>query len=134
MDIKDRTAFAKTYKRKMPIFWWTQRTSHLIFIARELTSMAVAYLAILLLFLIRAISSGEEAYFEFIDLLKSPLMIVLSLFVFGGLLFHSISWFNLAPKAIVIKVGKTRIPGFIIALSNYIGWLIISIVIVWFFL
>ncbi len=135
MDIKDRTpTLTKTYKKKIPILWWTQRASHLRFIGRELTSLAVAYVAILILLMIRAASQGEEAYFEFMVLLKSPMMMFFSVFTLGGLFFHSITWFNLAPKALVIKIGKTRIPGLMIALANYIGWVIISVVIVWLFL
>jgi len=118
----------------MPILWWTKRPSYLIFIARELTSLAVAYFAIILLLLLRAVSQGESQYYEFIDLLNSPMMIVISVGVLGGLIFHSVSWFNLAPKAMVIKIGKYRVPGVFIALSNYVGWLVISIIISWFLL
>ena len=125
---------SKTYRKKLPILWWTQKWSHLIFIARELTSLAVAYFVIVILFLMRALSKGEEAYHEFMTLLKSPGMIFLSFFVLGGLLFHSISWFNLAPKAMVIKVGKNKVPDVFIALSNYVGWIVISVMLAWFLL
>lgn len=122
---------SKTYRKKLPIFWWIQKWSYLVFIARELTSLAVAYFVIVILFLMRAISKGEEAYYGYIELLKSPGMVFFSVFVLSGLLFHSITWFNLAPKAMVIKIGKNRVPGIVIALSNYIGWVAISFAIVW---
>lgn len=125
---------SKTYKKKMPILWWTKRTSHLLFITRELTSLAVAYFAIILLFLIRALSQGQEAYNEFIALLKSPTVMLLSMIALCGLIFHSVTWFNLAPKAMVIKVGKRRVPAVLIVLANYAGWLVISVVIGWFLL
>lgn len=118
----------------MPILWWTKRTSHLLFITRELTSLAVAYFAIILLFLIRALSQGQEAYNEFIALLKSPTVMLLSMIALCGLIFHSVTWFNLAPKAMVIKVGKRRVPAVLIVLANYAGWLVISVVIGWFLL
>ena len=121
----------KTYIKKMPILWWTKRASYLWFIIRELTSLAVAYFAILLLFLIRSLSQGEEAYFQFIEFLKTPMMILLNMIVLVCLLYHSVTWFNLAPKAIVVKLGKWRVPGIFIILSNYIGWMAISAFIVW---
>jgi fumarate reductase subunit C len=52
----------------------------------------------------------------------------------GGLIFHSITWFNLAPKAMVIKLGDKPIPGIIIALMNYGGWVAISLFFVWLFM
>lgn len=121
----------KTYNRKMPILWWAKRASYLRFIIRELTSLAVAYFAILLLLLIRALSQGEEAYYQFNELLKTPIMILLSIVALVGLLYHSVTWFNLAPKAIVVKLGKWKVPDIFIILSNYIGWMTISAIIWW---
>ena len=122
----------RTYKKKMPILWWTKRSSHIHFITRELTSLSVGFFAIVLLFLIRALAKGPEAYAAYLEALKSPIMIALHLIAFAGLIFHSITWFNLAPKAMVVKMGKGRVPDVLIILSNYVGWIIISGVIVWF--
>ena len=36
--------------------------------------------------------------------------------------FHAITWFNLAPQAMVVRVGGTRVPGSLIAGSNYLAW------------
>ena len=119
----------KSYKKEMPILWWTRRTSHIIFVMRELTSLGVAYFAIILLLLIGAISQGEESYYEFIKLMKSPILIWLSIISLLGLIFHSVTWFNLAPNAMVVKFGKYRIPGIVIMLSNYAGWIVISIIV-----
>ena len=57
---------------------------------------------------------------------------VISEIALFGLIYHSITWFNLAPKAIVVKIGKHRVPDILIMLSNYIGWLVISVIIGWF--
>lgn len=121
----------KYYKKKMSILWWTRRLSYIHFILRELTSLTVAFFAIVFLFLIRALSNGPEAYAAYLEVLRSPVMIVLHIIAFAGLIFHSITWFNLAPKAMVIKMGKNRVPGALIILANYVGWIVISIVIAW---
>lgn len=121
----------RTYRKKMPILWWTKRLSYIHFITRELTSLSVAYFAVVLLFLIRSLSKGADAYAAFLQTLKSPALITLNLIAFLGLIFHSITWFNLAPKAMVIKVGKHRVPGAIITAVNYAGWIIISVALAW---
>jgi fumarate reductase subunit C len=46
-------------------------------------------------------------------------------------LFHAVTWFNLAPKAMVMRLGGKRVPGFMIAGSNYAGWAVVSIGIAW---
>lgn len=124
-------ANVKLYKRTMNIFWWTNRWIHIKFIARELTSVCVAAYVVLLLFYVRAILNGPEAFASFSEALKSPLIIVVHVLMLGGLIFHSITWFNLAPKAMVIKLGDKPVPGILIALSNYIGWVVISVFFVW---
>lgn len=124
----------KPYYTRMPIFWWIHKWPHLKFIARELTSVPVALYAIVLLFHIRAIYSGAETYAHFQALLREPISIILHAAAFLALIFHSITWFNLAPKALVIRLGRKRLPGALIAISNFIVWIAVSFVIAWIFL
>ncbi|PYQ18386.1 MAG: fumarate reductase subunit C, partial [Acidobacteria bacterium] len=42
------------------------------------------------------------------------------------LLFHSITWFNLAPTAMVVRVRGKRVPGLVIAGANYAAWIVLS--------
>ena len=125
------TAPSKMYKKKMNIFWWASRWAHIKFIARELTSVFVAGYVIMLLFYTRSIFQGPAAFEEFSSRLQSPLMIILHVIALSALVFHSVTWFNLAPKAMVIKVGEKNIPGVVIVLMNYGGWVVISIAMIW---
>jgi fumarate reductase subunit C len=80
---------------------------------------------------VHALLEGSEAFESFSAKMQSGWMIAVHVLLLGGLLFHSITWFNLAPKAMVIKVGERNIPGIIIALLNYAGWVVISVAIAW---
>lgn len=131
---KQVLANVKMYKRKMNIFWWANRWIHIKFIARELTSICVAAYVIILLFYVRSLLNGPESFEDFSAILKSPLMVAVHVFLLAGLIFHSITWFNLAPKAMVIKLGVKPVPGIIIALMNYGGWVAISLFFVWLFM
>lgn len=121
----------KTFVRKIPIFWWTRRWVDLRFVLRELTSVCVAICCMIFLFYVRSILLGPEAYAAFLDFMKSPFMIALNVVLLPGLIFHTITWLNLAPKAMVIKVGSTRIPDLLIVLANYAGWAAVSAGLVW---
>jgi fumarate reductase subunit C len=121
----------KLYRRHIHIFWWANRWIHVKFIARELTSVCVAAWVLILLFYVRAIIRGQASYENFIALMRTPLMIAINVLLLGGLIFHSITWFNLAPKAMVVKVGEKPLPGIVIALMNYVGWIVISGALVW---
>ncbi len=121
----------KWYRKRMPIFWWMQKWAYTKFILRELTSLAVAFYAVVLLLQIRALAHGPEAYANFLNWLKTPLSIVLHGVALLFVLFHSITWFNLAPKALVFRLGKKRIPGALIAGSNYAAWVVFSAAMMW---
>lgn len=121
----------KWYRERMPIFWWVHKWPHFRFILRELTSLSVAFYALVLLIQIRAIGQSADAYAQFLAWLESPLSIVLHSIALLFVLFHSITWFNLAPKAMVIRMGKTRVAGQIIAVMNYVAWGVVSVVVGW---
>jgi fumarate reductase subunit C len=64
--------------------------------------------------------------------MKSPLVIVCSLIALLFVLYHAITWFNLAPKAMAVRVGGKRLPDWMIAAPNYVAWIVISVIIAWF--
>ncbi len=100
----------KPYRKRFPIFWWLERFSYVKFIARELTSVAVAYAAILLITQVWFLSGGEQEYERFLAFLQSPAVLVIHGVVLLALLFHSVTWLNLAPKALVVHVGGSAFP------------------------
>lgn len=121
----------KWHRDRKPIFWWVRRWVYVCFIARELTSVAVAYGAVLLILVYRALQSGPGAYAELMSCLSHPAMIVIDVFALFAVLYHSITWFNLSPKAMVVRLGRWRVPDLMIAGGNYAAWLFISAVIAW---
>ena len=121
----------KLYHRRVPIFWWVHKWVHMRFILRELTSVFVAFYAIMLLLHVRAVAAGPEAYAAFLDWLQTPLAVALHVVALVMVLFHSITWFNLAPKAMVLHVGERRVPGWLIAGANFGAWGVFSAILAW---
>lgn len=119
------------HRTRMPIFWWVHKWVHLRFILRELTSLSVAFYALVLLFHIQALTRGAPAYADFLTWLKTPLSLGLHAIAFLFVLFHSITWFNLAAKALVLRIGKKRLSGTVIISLNYIAWGILSAAVAW---
>jgi fumarate reductase subunit C len=106
----------------MPIFWWLDRAAYVKFILRELTSLAVAWSALLLVLEVAALGRGEAAHRRFVELLGHPAVLALHLLVLAALLFHSVTWLHLAPKAMVVKLGGRRIPDAAILAAHYLAW------------
>lgn len=112
-------------------YWWLGRRSYLLFILRELSSVFVAWLVIYLLRLLAAVAAGPAAYEAFLEWSRSPLVLGVNLVALAFVVFHAVTWFNLAPKAMVVYLGRRQVPGAMIAASNYAAWAVISAVVIW---
>lgn len=124
------------YRPPISTYWWLGKWAYVKFILRELSSVAVAWTVALTLYQISALVRGPEAYSRFTDRMSSPVMIAVNVVAFAFLLLHSITWFNLAPKAMVVRVGGRRVPGLLISGPQFLAWIaasaiIIAIVVMW---
>lgn len=126
------TAFHPRWLRsRTSTYWWLQRSSYLAFILRELSSIFVAWFVVVLLLLVRAVSQGEATYRDFLAWSGTPLILLLNHVTLLFIVFHAITWFNLAPSAIVVRLGKRAVPGVLIAASNYAAGIVVSGLLAW---
>lgn len=119
------------YRKRMPIFWWVHKSAHIKFITRELTSIFVALFAVELILLLHTLSRGPAAYGEFVLWLGNPVVLVFNGVFLLFTLYHSITWFNLAPRALVVHVAGRRLPGGLILAANYAGWILCTLAVTW---
>jgi fumarate reductase subunit C len=121
----------KPYHRKMSIFWWIKKKPYILFITRELTSLFVAAYAVILLVQLNTLKQGPEAWEALLASFSTPFFITLHIVILLFVLFHSITWFKLAPTAMVIKIGKKKVPGTFIVAGNFTMWILLSAGIAW---
>jgi succinate dehydrogenase subunit C len=116
---------------KMSTYWWLTRRSYVAFIAREISSVFIAWAVAFLLLLVRAIGQGEDAYGLFLVRAATPLVLLANVVSLAFIVFHAVTWFNLAPTALVVHVGKRKVPGILVAASNYAAFVVASALIAW---
>ena len=114
------------YRRRVSVWWWLQSRSYTGFVLRELTSVFVALFALVLLWQIRALGQGPDAYARVLARLRSPLFVTVNALALAFVLFHAITWFNLAPKAMVVRLKGKRVPDLVVAGANYAAWVVLS--------
>ena len=119
------------YRRRMSVFWWVGRRSYLIFVLRELSSVFVAWSVVFLLLLIHAVGQGGTQYRQFVHLSGDPWMLALNVVTLAFVLFHALTWFNLAPQAMVVRLRGKRVPRTWIAGAHYAGWALLSALAAW---
>ena len=96
---------------------------------RELTSVFVAGYCIFLLVFVFKLTEGADAYANFMAALKYPISVALHLITLVFVLYHTITWFNLTPKILVLYKGEDRIPQGLVAGVFYAGWVVVSIIV-----
>jgi fumarate reductase subunit C len=84
-----------------------------------------------LLLLVRAVSESESSYREFLGWSGRPLVLLVNVVGLGFVVFHAITWFNLAPQAVVVHMRGKRVPGALITASNYLAWAVTSALVIW---
>jgi len=122
---------ARYHRQRVPLLWWLGRRTYLAFTLRELSSVFVAWFIVELLLLIRAVASGPADYQRFLDLLGNPAMVVLNVVTLAFLLYHTITFLNLTPQAVVVKVRGRRVPKRALLAGMYLTWAVVSVVLAW---
>ena len=95
----------KGYRVRMSTYWWLGRWPYLKFILREISSVFVAWFVIETLIQINALIGGPAAYGDFQDFLQNPVVMVVNVISLFFVVFHAVTWFNLAPKAMAARLG-----------------------------
>lgn len=121
----------KGYRTRMSTYWWLGRWPYLKFILREISSVFVAWFVIELMLQINALTAGPEAWLEMQDFFTNPVVIVLNVISLFFVCFHAVTWFNLAPKAMAVRIGGKRVPGILIAGPQYVAWAVVSAAVAW---
>jgi len=115
------------YRRRVSVWWWLHNRAYTAFVLRELTSVFVAFFAVILLWELRALNHGPGAYAKFLARLQTPPFLVLDAVAFLFVVFHAVTWFNLTPKAMVVRLGGKRIADWVILGLNYGAWVVLSV-------
>jgi fumarate reductase subunit C len=121
----------RLYRRRTPLFWWLSRRTYTMFVLRELSSVFVAWTVVFLLLLVRAVGRGPVAYQQFLDWSATPWVIALNVVALLFVLYHAITFVNLTPQAMVVKLRGRRVPPRLLAGSMYLAWLVVSALLVW---
>jgi fumarate reductase subunit C len=123
--------YTRLYKPKVRLLWWLSRRSYTLFVLRELSSVFVAWTVVYLLLLVRAVVGGAGPYQRFLDWSASPWLVALNAVALAFVLYHAVTFVNLTPQAMVVKLRHRRVPPRLLAGSIYLTWLLVSAFLLW---
>src|SRR5438874_2985440 len=110
MSHNDYPSKYEGYRRPRRAAWWMEKKSYTLFLLRELTAVFVGLYAIFWLVVIYQAQGDQASFVETVgDFLRSPVSIVLHLIVLTAVLYHTVTWFSLLPKVMVIWRGEEKL-------------------------
>jgi len=116
----------RPYVRPMPASWWLRQGRYVRYMIREATCLFIGLHALVLLVGVYRLSQGRAAFDAFLAALWSPAGQLMSAAIVLMAVVHSVTWFNLTPKAMVLWIGGKMAPGWIIVGVHYGGWVVVS--------
>jgi len=119
----------RPYLRKVERNWWLGHRRTITYMVREATSLFVAiYCAVLVLGILR-LAQGRTAWDSFLSGLSSPPGVLFQLVCLAFVVYHSVTWFALTPKAMPLTIRGEPIPGSAIVSVHYAAWAVISLIV-----
>jgi len=109
----------KPYDRKLPLTWWLKQIFYTKYMIREGTSLWITLYSLILAWGVLRLSQGEAAFNAWMAALQSPGAIILHVLVFIFALFHTLTWFSLAPKAADLWVKGRKVEDKLIVAGHY---------------
>ena len=125
----------KPHRLNRPISaaWFMKTSGYRFFMLRELTSVPIAAYLVFLIIVFWSVGAGQTEYDAVVAMLTSPEGQIFHAVVFVSAVFHTVTWFNAAPKIQVVRVGEERVPDIFVAIgTGYAPWLVVSAFVYWF--
>ena len=111
--------------------WFFRHPRYMRYMAREVTCIFIAIYTVILIVGLARLVQGPEAYSGFLQALRTPGSIVFHIVALVFSLYHSFTWFNLAPKAMPVRVGDSALPHGAIAGAHYVVWVLLTLLVLW---
>ena len=125
---------SKLYYPKMPATWWLKKSSYLLFMLRELSSVFIALFLVVYLIALYQLTRGPEAYVAFSQKLSSPGWLIFHVVALVFAIYHSITWFQSTAVVLPLRLGERKIPPGLVTTLNIGAWIALSLVILIFFI
>ena len=116
----------RPYVRRVTWRWIFRHPRYLRYMARELSCLFIGAWTFMLVWGLKRLAEGPDAWHGFLAALTSPASIVFLVATLAFATYHSITWFNLTPKALPVRVGGDALPGGVVSGAHYAAWAVLS--------
>ena len=122
----------KPYVREMTSEWIFRHPRYLRYLVREFSCLFIGAWTLMLVLGLKQLAQGPVAWAAFLEFLKSPASIVFHVLALCFAVYHSVTWFNLTPKALPLQMGEEFVPDAAISGAHFAAWGALSFAVLYF--
>ncbi len=100
----------KPYLREISSEWIFRHPRYLRYMVREFSCLFIGGWTLMMVWGLKRLAEGPAAWAAFLEFLKSPASIAFHVIALAFATYHSVTWFNLTPKALPLQVGEEFVP------------------------
>ena len=126
-DESTAPVYRKSYQPRQSPPWWMAIPVYRWYMIREGTAVFVALYSCVLLFGLFCLSQGEAAYNDWVLALRSPYFVCFHALALVSALYHAYTWFKLAPKIMVLRVGDWRLGETAMLVGQWVGFILVTL-------
>mgnify|MGYP001443758858 CR=1 FL=1 len=119
----------KPYVRPVTAEWIFRHPRYVRYMVREFSCLFIGGWTLLMVWGLKQLSEGPAAWAAFAEVLRTPQSVVFHVLALGFAVYHSITWFNLTPKALPLQLGEAFVPDAAISGAHYAAWAVLSLVV-----
>jgi len=112
----------RPYLREEGLSWIFRHPRYLRYMTREFSCLFIGAWTLMLVWALKQLSDGPEAWAAFLAWLQSPLSIAFHVVALAFAAYHSYTWFNLTPRALPLQIGGEFVPDAAIAGAHFAAW------------
>jgi fumarate reductase subunit C len=121
----------KPYIRTVTAEWIFRHPRYVRYMLREFSCLFIGGWTLLMVWGLKQLAEGPAAWGVFLEVLRTPESIVLHVLALGFAVYHSITWFNLTPKALPLQRGEAFVPDAAISGAHFGIWAALSLAVLY---
>lgn len=121
----------KPYVRVATAEWILRHPRYVRYMLREFSCLFIGGWTLLMVWGLKQLAAGPAAWAAFLELLASPASIVFHVLALAFAVYHSVTWFNLTPKALPLQRGESFVPEAAIAGAHFGAWAALSLAVLY---
>lgn len=120
----DQVSNRAPYQAKQSRWWWLRNRFYTWYMVREGTALFVLMYCLILMTGLLRLSQGEAAWNGWLETLRHPAYILFHVCALLAALYHTVTWFRLAPKIMVVRIGDWRLPEQAMLVGQWIAFFV----------